>query len=163
MAPTVNCFKGRFDRHSADNSYSMEWRQRRAENAKRQPSRHYFNSTTNEDRSTGILPTGPNDNDDDDYWCKISARLDAAPDEVERVTHSFNFILSSSTSYQHSSDLISGHQAALNLICWTAWSADHAATCVSYANTGHQQAKGCCSIYVSSPTPLHIPHPQQMQ
>ena len=37
MAPTVNCFKGRFDRHNADNRYSMEWRQRRAENAKRQP------------------------------------------------------------------------------------------------------------------------------
>ena len=26
MASTVNCFKGRFDRYSADNRYSMEWR-----------------------------------------------------------------------------------------------------------------------------------------
>ena len=33
MAPTVNCFKGCFDRHSADNRYSMEWKYRRAENA----------------------------------------------------------------------------------------------------------------------------------
>jgi len=33
MAPTVNCFKGRFDRHSADNRYSMEWRNRPVENA----------------------------------------------------------------------------------------------------------------------------------
>ena len=27
-APTVNCFKGRFDRFSADNRYSMEWKYR---------------------------------------------------------------------------------------------------------------------------------------
>ena len=34
MAPTVNCFKGRFDRYTADNRYSMEWRfVRPAENA----------------------------------------------------------------------------------------------------------------------------------
>jgi len=26
IAPTVNCFKGRFDRYSAGNRYSMEWR-----------------------------------------------------------------------------------------------------------------------------------------
>jgi len=33
MAPTVNCFKGRFDRYSADNRYSMEWRYGPPENA----------------------------------------------------------------------------------------------------------------------------------
>ena len=33
MAPTVNCFKGRFDRHSADNRYSTEWKYGPAKNA----------------------------------------------------------------------------------------------------------------------------------
>jgi len=33
MAPTVNCFKGRFDRHSAVNRYSMEWKYGPAKNA----------------------------------------------------------------------------------------------------------------------------------
>jgi len=33
MALTVNCCKGRFDRYSADNRYSMEWRYGLPENA----------------------------------------------------------------------------------------------------------------------------------
>ena len=32
-APTMNSFKGRFDKHSADNRYSMEWKYGPAENA----------------------------------------------------------------------------------------------------------------------------------
>jgi len=33
MAPTVKSFKGRFDRYTADNRYSMEWRYGPPENA----------------------------------------------------------------------------------------------------------------------------------
>jgi len=44
MAPTVNCFKGCFDRHSADNRYSMEWKYRPAENER--TIQTLFNSTT---------------------------------------------------------------------------------------------------------------------
>jgi len=33
MAPTVNCFKGRFDRYNDDKRYSMEWRYGPPENA----------------------------------------------------------------------------------------------------------------------------------
>jgi len=45
MAPSVNCFKGRFDRYYADNRSVWVGEQ--------------------EDRSTGILPNVPSDDDDD--------------------------------------------------------------------------------------------------
>ena len=53
----INCFKGRFDRQCRPQiQYGMEIRTS-WKCPMRQPSRHYFNSTTQyEDRPTGILP-----------------------------------------------------------------------------------------------------------
>ena len=60
MAPTVNCFKGCFDRHSADNRWNGNTDQLKM----RQPSRHYSTRQHNgEYRSTGILPIQEEDDD----------------------------------------------------------------------------------------------------
>ena len=51
--PTVNCFKGHFERYNADSRYSMEWRYGPPVNAEETTTK-FDNSSTYEDRSTGI-------------------------------------------------------------------------------------------------------------
>jgi len=74
-APTVNCFKRRFHRYSAENRYSTKRSCGPPKSAEEMSISLQYDSSTHEDRSTGILPTRLNDDDDDDDDDDVNKRI----------------------------------------------------------------------------------------